>query len=155
MKGWFGIAALVLGWAGGLCIAAMMLVTVADFVLRALFNTPIRGTLEIVELFLAAAFFLTLPAVFLRDEHIVVDVVDGAAPPLVPLLRRVALAIGAVVLAVMAWQGWIAAKDTLVFGDVTSDLQIPRIVYWVPVLAGMVLAALAAAAMLFSRGRDS
>lgn len=155
MKGWIRIPTLILGWTGGLCIAAMMLITVADVVLRATVNYPIRGTLEIVELFLAAGFFLALPAVFLRDENIVVDVVDSTAPSLVPPLRRAALAIGAAVLAVMAWQGWIAAGDTLVFGDVTSDLQIPRIVYWVPVLTGMALAALAAAVMLFSRRRDS
>ena len=51
-------------------------------------------------------------------------------------------------MAVMAWQGWIAAKDTLLFNDVTSDLALPRIWYWIPVLAGMIGASLAAVAML-------
>src|SRR5262245_5612064 len=129
----------------------MMLVTVADVVQRAVLNRPIRGTLEIVELLLACTFFLALPATFLRDEHIVVDIVDGWAPRWVPLLRRLAGMLGVVVMAVMAWQGWIAARDTLVFHDVTSDLEIPRIWYWVPVLAGMIGAGLAAAAMLFRK----
>jgi hypothetical protein len=52
----------------------------------------------------------------------------------------------------MAWQGWKAAAETLVFNDVTSDLSIHRLVYWVPVLAGMIGAATAAAFMLFSTG---
>jgi TRAP-type C4-dicarboxylate transport system permease small subunit len=126
----------------------MMLVTVADVVLRAAFNRPIRGTLEIVELLLACTFFLALPAAFLRDEHIVVDLIDGAAPRWVPLLKRLALAIAVVLLAAMAWQGWIAARDAVAFKDVTSDLALPRLWYWIPVLAGMIGACLAAAVML-------
>jgi TRAP-type C4-dicarboxylate transport system permease small subunit len=136
------------GWVAAAALAAMMLLTVGDVLLRALFNRPVRGTLEIVELLLACTFFLALPAAFLRDEHIVVDIVDGLAARWVPLLRRLAGILGVLLMAVMAWQGWIAAKDTLVFKDVTSDLALPRIWYWIPVLAGMIGACLAAAAML-------
>jgi TRAP-type C4-dicarboxylate transport system permease small subunit len=128
----------------------MMLVTVADVLLRALASTPIRGTLEIVELLLACAFFLALPAAFLRDEHIVVDIVDGLRPRWVPWLRRLAGLLAVAVMAVMAWQGWIAAQDALVFKDVTSDLALPRIWYWAPVLAGMIGSALAALWLLLS-----
>ncbi len=133
--------------AGG-SLAAMMLVTVADVVLRAAFNQPIRGTFEIVELLLACTFFLALPAAFLRDEHIVVDIVDGVAPRWVPLLKRLSLVIAVALLAAMAWQGWIAARDAVAFNDVTSDLGLPRLWYWIPVLAGMIGACLAAAVML-------
>ncbi len=126
----------------------MMLVTVADVVLRAVANRPIRGTFEIVELLLACTFFLALPAAFLRDEHIVVDIIDGAAPRWVPLLKRLSLALAVALLAAMAWQGWIGARDAVAFNDVTSDLALPRLWYWIPVLAGMVGACLAAAAML-------
>jgi TRAP-type C4-dicarboxylate transport system permease small subunit len=120
-------------------------------VLRAAFNRPIRGTFENVELLLAGAFFLALPAVFLRDEHIVVDVVDSIAPRAVPWLKRAAEVVAIAVIAVMAWQGWIAARDTLVFNDVTSDLALPRVWYWIPVLIGMIGGAAAAAAMMFRR----
>jgi TRAP-type C4-dicarboxylate transport system permease small subunit len=126
----------------------MMLVTVADVVLRAAINMPIRGTLEIVEFLLTCTFFLALPASFLREEHIVVDVVDGMAPRWVPLLRRIAGVLAVLVMAAMAWQGGIAARDTLMFHDVTSDLALPRIWYWVPVLAGMIGGGIAAAAIL-------
>ena len=149
MKG--GRAAAACGWVAAAALAAMMLLTVADVLLRATINRPIRGTLEIVELLLACTFFLALPASFLRDEHIVVDIVDGFAARWVPLLRRLAGMLGVLVMAVMAWQGWIAAKDTLVFKDVTSDLALPRIWYWVPVLTGMIGACFAAAAMLLQK----
>ena len=127
----------------------MVLLTGADVVLRAVANTPIRGTFEIVELLLACSFFFALPAVFLREEHIVVDVIDGALPRAVPLLRRFGLVLSVILLAGMSWQGWIAAGDAVAFHDVTSDLGLPRLWYWIPVLAGMIGAGLAAAAMLF------
>ena len=127
----------------------MMLLTVADVVLRATTNRPIRGMFELVELLLACTFFIALPAVFLRDEHIVVDVVDGVAPRSVPALKRIAEIIAVAVLSVMAWQGWKAAAETLVFNDVTSDLAIHRLWYWAPVLVGMVGGAIAAALVFF------
>lgn len=127
----------------------MMLLTVADVVLRATTNRPIRGMLEIVELLLACTFFVALPAVFLRDENLVVDVIDPVAPRWVPFLKRLAEVFAIPVLAIMAWEGWKAAADTLVFNDVTSDLAIHRILYWVPVLFGLVGSAIAAVVMVF------
>ena len=151
MTGWRATVAKACGRAAATALAAMMLLTVADVVLRAIVNRPIRGTLEIVELLLACTFFLALPATFLRDEHIVVDVADGLAKRWVPLLRRLAGTLGVLLMAVMAWQGWIAARDTLLFNDVTSDLSLPMIWYWIPVLAGMIGSGLAAAVMLFQK----
>ena len=132
-------------------LAAMMMLTVLDVALRAAFNLPIRGTYEVVELLLACTFFLALPAVFLRDEHIVVDVADEVAPRAVPALRRFAEVVAIAVLAVMAWQGWKAAAETLVFNDVTSDLAIHRLWYWTPVLVGMVGGAMAAVWMFIRK----
>jgi TRAP-type C4-dicarboxylate transport system permease small subunit len=129
----------------------MMLLTVVDVSLRAAINRPIRGTYEIIELLLACTFFLALPAVFLRDENIVVDVVDNVAPRWVSTLKRFAEVLAVVVLGVMAWQGWKAAADTLVFNDVTSDLSIHRLWYWAPVLFGMIGGALAALWMFVSK----
>jgi len=134
-------------------LVAMMLLTVADVVLRAVINQPIRGTFEIIELLLACSFFLALPAVFLRDEHLLVDVIDPIAPRWVPRLRRVAEVIALPVLALMAWEGFKAASETLVFNDVTSDLSIHRLWYWIPVLIGLIGSAIAAVAM-FLRGDD-
>lgn len=131
-----------------------MLVTVADVVLRTFFNIPIRGTLEIVELLLAGTFFVALPAAFLRDDHIVVDIIDRALPGRTDWLRRLSLLIGLVMLGVMAWQGWKAAQDTLVFNDVTSDLELPRIWYWIPVLIGLIGSGVATLVLFLRPNRE-
>ena len=117
---------------------------------------PIRRSAarcEIVELLLACTFFLALPAVFLRDENLVVDLVDDCAPRSVPLLKRFAEVVAVAVLAVIGWQSWLVARDALAFGDVTSDLALPRILYWIPVLAGIIGSA-AAALIMAVRGVD-
>ena len=79
----------------------------------------------------------------------------GVAGLLLAIFARVpiavALALSVAILGLMAWRGFISAKDAVELGDVTSDLSLPRIYYWIPVLAGMVGAALTALVMLFAR----
>lgn len=116
----------------------MVGLTVADVVLRSFFGLPIRGMLELIELGLACTIFIALPAVFLRDGHLVVDVIDHLAPQrLVRRLRLLGLAVSLGILALMFWHMLPAARSMLEFGDVTSDLSIPKIWYWVPVLFGV------------------
>lgn len=132
------------GYLAALFLAAMMLLTVADVALRAFVSFPIRGILELVELGLACTIFLALPAVFLRDEHLVVDVIDHLAPRgVVALLDLAGAVVSLAVLVVMAWQMIPLAKTMYDFGDVSSDLSIPKIYYWAPVLLGVVASAAA------------
>jgi TRAP-type C4-dicarboxylate transport system permease small subunit len=148
---WRNVTARICGIIAAACLAAMMLLTVADVVLRAAFNTPIRGVYELVELLLAYTFFMALPAVFLRDENIVVNSIDDLAPRAVPALKRIGLALAVVVLALIGWQGFIAARDTIAFNDVTADLGLSRGLHWIALLVGVIGAAIAALAMCLRR----
>jgi len=132
------------GWLASAFLAAMLLLTVADVVLRGVLNRPLRGTYDLLELFLCATFFIALPAVFMRDEHIVVDSIDRYAPRAVPWLRRIAGVITVIMLTLMVWQGAISARSAWSFGDVTSDLSLPRILFWIPLLFGLAGGAVAA-----------
>jgi TRAP-type C4-dicarboxylate transport system permease small subunit len=151
MKGPLDVVSRLCGRIAAACLAVMMLLIVTDVILRAAFNTPIRGTYELVELLLCATFFIALPAVFLRGDHIVVDSIDRHLPRAVPALQRSAGIVAVAMLVLMAWQGAVAAHNTWSFGDVTSDLSLPRIIYWIPLLFGLGGGALAALAMLFWR----
>ena len=113
MTGWRVIASRLCGIIAAVMLAAMMLLTVADVSLRAIFNMPIRGVYELIELLLAGTFFLALPAVFLRDENILVNVIDDMAPSWVPLLKRIAAVLAAIMLGLIAWRGYLQAVDTL------------------------------------------
>jgi TRAP-type C4-dicarboxylate transport system permease small subunit len=124
----------------------MVLLTVADVVLRSFFGLPIRGMLELIELGLACTIFIALPAVFLREERLVVDVVKRSR--FVDLLGAV---VSLVVLAFMGWYMLPNARNMIEFGDVTSDLSIPRLWYWVPVLVGVAASAVAVLLQLLKR----
>lgn len=131
-----------------------MLVVVADVVLRAAFRIPIRGQFELVELALACTIFLALPAVFLRDAHLVVDVADHFVPAWTKrLLDLLGAAASLAALAVMLWQMAPQALYMMRFGDMTFDLQIPKMWYAAPALAGIVCSALAALVLIVRDAR--
>jgi TRAP-type transport system small permease protein len=147
VRRWRDLVSRIFGLIAAVFLAAMLLLTVADVVLRATFNLPIRGVYELVELLLAGTFFFALPCTFLRDENIIVNSIDDVAPRWVPSLKRAADVLAIIVLLVMAWQGFIAARDSFAFHDVTADLGLPRIWHWLALLIGVVCADLSALAM--------
>jgi TRAP-type C4-dicarboxylate transport system permease small subunit len=153
VKRWRDLVSRIFGLIAAVFLAAMLLLTVADVVLRATFNLPIRGVYELVELLLAGTFFFALPCTFLRDENIIVNSIDDVAPRWVPSLQRAAEVLAIIVLFVMAWQGFIAARDSYAFNDVTADLGLPRMWHWLALLIGVICAALSALAMVL-RGED-
>ncbi len=143
-------AARALAYLAAAFLAAMMLLTVADIALRATIRFPIRGMLELVELGLACTIFLALPVVFLKSEHLVVDVVDHFVGPRVKrVLGLLGGLAGLALLVVMLWQMVPQARYMMRMGDVTSDLSIARIWYWAPVLAGVACSILALAVALW------
>jgi len=155
VKYWRERVSRICGLLAALFLAAMLLLTVADVTMRAVFNLPIRGVYDLIELLLAATFYVALPCVFLRDENIVVNSIDELAPRWVPTLKRIAELLAAVILLVLAWQGLIEARDSFEFQDVTADLGLPRYWHWLAVLVGLLGAALAALAMAFRREVDA
>ena len=81
-------------------------------------------------------------------RSLVVDVIDHLVKkPLVRLLDLAGAVVSLVILVVMLWQMVPLARTMHEFGDVTSDLSIRKIWYWVPVLLG--LFASAAATLVF------
>jgi TRAP-type C4-dicarboxylate transport system permease small subunit len=154
MKSWREAVATACSWAASVPLAAMMLLTVADVPGRSFFGRPIHGTYELIELLLTCTFFFALPAVFLRDGHVLVDVIDTRLPHAVPLLKRIALVLAAVMLGIIAWRSWLFARNAIEFGDVTSDLSLPLILYWIPLLAGIGGAAAAAVAMAVAQRKE-
>lgn len=120
---------------------AMMLVTFADVVGRYFFGHSLNGAYELTEVLLGLIVFAGLPIVTWRGEHVTVDLLTMRLPAATRAgLARLAAAVTAVVLGVLAWRLGGTAHDLLGYGDATVFLGIPL----GPVAATM--AALAAAA---------
>jgi len=127
-----------------LSLAAMTLITIVDVTMRNTINELVLGGVELVQLTLVLSVFLALPDTFLRNEHITIDLIDQFAPPrVVAVLRCIGALLTFVLLAVIAWRMFLPALDTIDIGDRTSDLQIPLIWYWLPLLIGAVTSVLA------------
>jgi TRAP-type C4-dicarboxylate transport system permease small subunit len=150
LKKSFDLAARIFGLAAAAFLIVMMMVTVVDVSLRSLFNIPVFGTFDIVELMMVATIFLAVPATYLREEHIVIDVIDHVAPKrLVDVLRWTGTVLTLIYLVVMASQMIQPALDKIDFGDVTLDLGIPKYIHWIPILLGTFFSAVAVAAILW------
>jgi TRAP-type C4-dicarboxylate transport system permease small subunit len=145
----FDWAARFFGLAAAVFLVAMMMVTVADVSLRSALDIPIFGTFDLVELFLVASVFLAIPGTFLREEHVVVDVIDHVAPAwLTAGLRWTGTVLTLAFLMLMLSQMIEPALDKIEFGDVTLELSIPKYIHWIPILLGVLFSALAVAAIL-------
>jgi TRAP-type C4-dicarboxylate transport system permease small subunit len=143
------------GFGGAIFLAAMMMITVADVILRRLFNLPITGAYDLVQLFLVGTVFLSIPEVFLNDENIVVDFVDHIfGRTAVSLLKVIANLAALVFLAVLSWRMIQPALDSVRFNEVSPDLSIPMVVHWALMITGIVLALPAAAWLLIKSVRS-
>ncbi|MEO8675889.1 MAG: TRAP transporter small permease [Casimicrobiaceae bacterium] len=127
-----------------MALVAMMLVTVADVALANLFKRPIIGAFDLVESTLIVSVFLGIPATFLRNGNIVVDVVDFfVSPTTVHRLKFLAEVATLVFLVVLLYNMVTPALDAYKFGGKKQELGLPLWVLWLPMLVGVLLAALA------------
>jgi TRAP-type C4-dicarboxylate transport system permease small subunit len=99
-----GAATLLALVAGGLLMAAIA-VTAASVLRGAVLNKPILGDSEIVEMLLGVAVALCLPLCEMKGAHVLVDFFTQRLPPrAIAGLDALMRAIGALVIAVLAWR---------------------------------------------------
>lgn len=116
----------VLTVAGALALAVMLLWTMVDIGARLAFNSPLHGTLDLVEVTLVLVAFLALPECFRRDEQIKVDLFDTMVRPRTLALMRLAGEIATLAfLALLAVTLVQPLADAYRFGDQKPDLPVP------------------------------
>lgn len=119
-------------------LVIMMLVTILDVFLRYLFNSPVRGSYEIVEATLVVFVFHGLAAGFFRRANIVIDVIDHiVGPRLVNVLIRLSDILAVAVLVIFAWSMIGQAMQAYEYGDRKLELGLPIYLLWIVALAGM------------------
>ena len=141
-RDWMRVFLLVLDSLAVLMVLVMVLLTISDVGMRKFVDKPMTGVTEMVELALGVAFFFALPGVFWRCAHITMDIIDDHWPQWRSALQRLATALNALVLAVLAWHMWQPMLDVISFGDTSADLQIPKIWFMAPAWLGILLSLL-------------
>lgn len=117
---------LIFGAASAFFMAVLMVMTVGDVVGRNFFNSPFLGAVELTELLLSLVIFLMLPQVTLRNQHIVITLLDARFGSWLELSQRLFNSmLGTAIYAITAWQLWILAGRAAGYGDVTPALELP------------------------------
>lgn len=113
------LSALILLWLVGL--------TCVDVVGRYFFRAPVTGAVELVQLSMAGIIFLSLPLMFLKNDHVIVDLFSfgqkGRTGWMITLVLNLVM-VGAIFL--LADRVWDYALRAYEDGDETIYLQIPR-----------------------------
>jgi TRAP-type C4-dicarboxylate transport system permease small subunit len=117
-------------------LVAMMLFTVLDVFLRAFFNRPIRGDVELIEVGMVCTSFLGLAWCAMQGMHIKVDLVVSFLPTRVRgIIDIFGYLLGVGMSALLAWQGFLEGIANWKMNTVSATLEFPLFpFYWVVAL---------------------
>jgi len=118
------------GMAAAACAAislfGIMLLMLMDVAGRYLFNAPVPGAAEVIELAMGMTVFSAFPLVTARREHIQLDYLSKALAGRVRSLTDALVAsISAAGMALLAWRIGAKALTIAQYGDTTPFLRIP------------------------------
>ncbi|QIE57265.1 TRAP transporter small permease [Pikeienuella piscinae] len=128
---------------GTMAFLVAVVLTVADIVLRTFSGNTVHGLTDIVTLCTMFGALLAIPFGFTHGEHVSIDVFTlrmSAATQ-----RRLgvfAAVLGFLFLAGAAWFGAMQMLTEYGYGDRSQSIGIPMVLYWIPLVAGLAIAAL-------------
>jgi TRAP-type C4-dicarboxylate transport system permease small subunit len=134
-----------------LALIIMMIVTLCDVFLRYVFNSPIRGSYDMVEVMLAVFVFHGMSTGFLQRRNIVIDLIDSFVHrTIVHVLIRISDLLTILTLALFAYAMLKPAMQAYAYNDLKMELQIPIWYIWAAALLGMAGAILCACGRLIA-----
>lgn len=123
---WFDRVNAWLTMGAAVVLVFMMVFVCTGVLLRYVFNAPIAGTNEVLELSSAVFVMLALPYCTRQDAHIRIDLIDGVLGPkglmFTEVLYRV---LGIAVLWLMVKSNVAKMLDAFEFDDTTNMMQLP------------------------------
>lgn len=153
---WIGAIVRALAICGGVILSGVVLLIVANVVLRRVFNAPIEGEFEMAELVIGAAAFAFFPYAQWQNSNIRVDLLVDRSPPLLRrLLEIMAQLMFSTVAVILFWRLTVGTIEAFGGGEETTMLRIP--VGWaylgVAVFAGVLAATSLVQFWMTIRGR--
>jgi TRAP-type C4-dicarboxylate transport system permease small subunit len=110
----------------GLCFFSVMVLVLANIILRNIFKLPILGTVEIVGLLTVTGLGLALANCEMLDGNIAMDVVtEKLSPGKQKVIEVITYSISLCFWAIVVWRIMIYAYTSLVNGRVTATVSIP------------------------------
>jgi len=123
----------------GVALVVMMMLVVGDVVLRAVFNTPIKGAYDGVSIALLVMTMFGIAPVVAKQSEILIDLIDAVFPPFgLQVLALIAAITGLVLFAFFGWAMIQPATDAWTWGEQSLELGIPKWPLWVIAFIGLV-----------------
>ncbi len=115
----------ILSYIGAAALTFMMLLTVADVILRA-GGRPILGTYEIVSFSLAIVIGFTIPKVSLDRGHVYMEIVlDKVSKRSKAVLNTFTRILCLILFAIIGYNLFLVGNELITSGEVSSTLKLP------------------------------
>jgi len=115
---------------------AIMVLTVADVILRSVFNRPISGSVELCELFIVVGGFLGVAWCCQKGGHVKVDIlVSRWSPRWQAIADSVNNILAIFIIPLISWQLIVHGLELKIEGNVTDTLHIPLYPFYI--IAGL------------------
>lgn len=116
----------------------MMMATVVDVFMRYVFNAPVTGTYDVVEICLVITVFYSLGAVISGVNEILIDLIDQlVSTPVLTFLKRASALLSCAVLIFIFVSMVTPAIQSHQYGEMRLELNMPSWIVWVIALIGM------------------
>lgn len=144
----------LLAWGAAVALTLAVAVTLGDILLRAVARVPalfgaerlgygIIGVVDLVQLCIMTAAWLSIPWAFATGGHVSVDLFGDRLPEAARALFGALAAGAACVFLALTWRNCLdQALAVQAYGDRSATLQIPLVWYWLPLLFGLALSTL-------------
>ena len=140
---------------GTIALGVMVLITVADVLLRLFLDRPIRGTLEITEFLMVIAVFFAMGYTGMMKGHIAIQILPSRLPEWPrAVLDSIADLISIGFCCLIMWQGVAQAAISRLRNDISGVISIPISPFYYVLVFGVALMGLMFVAnLLDSMGR--
>ena len=133
----------------------MMLLTVADVVLRATLNKPIIGATEIIEQMMVAIVFLGLGWCALQEKHIWVELFASRYAPGTQRAIDVGVyLVGLLLVGTICWRTFVTTLIVMDLGITCSYIEVPKYPFYALAAFGWAVLFVAMASLLVKRIKD-
>lgn len=130
-------------------LLAMMLLTVSDVFLRKFFNSPIFGSVELVEIMMVITGFFGMAWCAMRGGHIKVDLIVGSMPRrLQGIIDGCIFILSFGICVILAWRSVLESKSIREINSTTPSLEMPLFPFYYVLTVGFSVLCLAILVLL-------
>jgi len=125
---------------GMLFLLTAVFITTGDVVLRKVDGQGIYGAIDLIQLTVLSAAYLSIPYTFMSRAHVSVSMItDKFSRRGRAMTQVLAMTLSCLFMFAVAYYGYARALEQAEYGDVSMIFGLPMIYYWVPLVLGSFL----------------